>query len=130
MKKFVILAVVAVMAALFVPATAMAKIGPLKLSASGTILLQGSGATFTSSKTNIESTSTFSFNEKYIYNVISNAVARTNYPYLTPTHLPADGYIAFDATNGAIQDNVDGSDFYYQGLFYVTNKEGFYLPLN
>jgi hypothetical protein len=65
-----------------------------------------------------------SMNEKVVYTLISNAVADAHNllgPNLTPQNLPADGYIAFmpTANNGA---NI--------GLFYVTNKSGFFLPLS
>ena len=64
-----------------------------------------------------------SFNNKYIYNIISNAVANagsysTN---LASTNLPPDGYVGFNPT---------GSDGEVEGFFYVTNKSGFYLPLS
>jgi hypothetical protein len=69
-------------------------------------------------------TATLSFNNKFIYTIISNAVANaalwtgTN---IASTNLPADGYIAF---------NPKASDGMVQGIFYVTNKSGIYYPLS
>jgi hypothetical protein len=121
---------VAAMVAFFDPAKVGAKTGPLILTASGTIALGAINASSTSTKTNIYTVSTLSFNEKYIYNMVSNAAASTSYPSLTPTHLPADGYIAFDPNGSDLQENVFEEDYYAQGLFYVTNKSGFYFPLS
>lgn len=131
MKALAVLTV-AVMAAVFVPAKAAASSGgPLILNVSGTIVLQADdGTNHTTTKTNIYTTSTMSFNEKYIYNMISNAVASTNYIYLPPQNLPSDGYIVFSPTNSAINQNVYEADYYSQGLFYVTNKEGYSFNLN
>lgn len=126
-----------VLAATFIPVKATAKSGPLVLNASGTIVIQEDDGTSTSTKTNIYTTTTLSFNEKYIYNLISNAVASTSNPNLTSAQLPADGYIVFDPTNGFANGTVAGQGIYYsgglfyeEGLFYVTNKEGFFYPLN
>ncbi len=69
-------------------------------------------------------TSSLSFNNKQIYNIISNAVANVTQQWSTvisPTTLPANGYIAF---------NPDTNDGTVQGVFYVTNKAGFYFPLS
>jgi hypothetical protein len=130
MKTLVLLSAVA-LAAVFLPGkAAAASVGPLILNASGTIVLQKTMDNHTSSQTNIDTTSTLSFNEKYIYNIVSNAVASTNFPYLTPTNLPADGYIAFAPTNGALNKDVAAGDYYSMGLFYVTNKSGFHFPLS
>lgn len=69
-------------------------------------------------------TATLSFNNKFVYRVVSNAVANVatwavaNIP---PVTLPADGYIAFNPT---LRDGM------VQGIFYVTNKSGFYHPLS
>jgi hypothetical protein len=69
-------------------------------------------------------TANLSFNNKFIYAMISNAVANvasgagTN---IAPTNLPADGYIAFNP--GAVDGTV-------MGIFYVTNKSGFYYRLS
>jgi hypothetical protein len=68
-------------------------------------------------------TSSLSFNNKQIYNIISNGVANAGQwsAVITPATLPANGYIAF---------NPDTNDGTVQGIFYVTNKSGFYFPLS
>lgn len=74
---------------------------------------------------NVATTVTLAINNKYIYNIISNAVANTGYwainDCIAPTNLPANGYIAYNPTN------YDGTVY---GVFYVTNKSGFYYPLS
>jgi hypothetical protein len=84
----------------------------------------------------VATTTTFSFNNKTIYSIISNAVANgTNYDtHIMVTNLPANGYIAygFFVTNNANNFSPYDSIFYPQvmGAFYVTNKTGFYYPLS
>ena len=83
----------------------------------------------------VATTTTFSFNNKTIYNVISNAVANaTNYDKaIITTNLPANGYIAYNffATNNANFNPYDSISYsQVMGVFYVTNKTGFYYPLS
>ena len=90
------------------------------LSASGTAEIQKTFA-FGS---NTATTATLSFNNKYIYTLISNAIANvTNWSgtAIARTNLPADGYIAYDPT---------ANDEMVTGVFYVTNKSGLYFPLS
>lgn len=74
---------------------------------------------------NVATTVTIAINNKYIYSFISNAVANTGYwaknRCIAPTNLPPNGYIAYNPTN------FDGSVY---GVFYVTNKGGFYYQLS
>jgi hypothetical protein len=85
---------------------------PLILNVSGTVKYQ-----------NVEgfkqgSTATYSFNEKTVYLLVSNYVANAqfySYTNIAGTNLPANGYIAFNPN---------------RDVFYVTNKAGFYYPLN
>jgi len=133
MKRLIILAAMAATAVLL-PGKAAATANPLllNLTVSGTVEVWTNEYNQGTNKTEIDiaSSTTVSFNTKYIYNLISNAVANaygeigTN---LTPTNLPANGYIAFNVTN---VDNpgypVNGDS----GTFYVTNKTGFYFPLS
>lgn len=110
MKKFILL--IAMMAAALVPLTGMAGVGGgYILNASGSVKIQGDETT------NKAVVTSLSFNEKYIYTLISNALANasgTLGPNLTPVIVPTDGYIASDA----------------YGDFYVTNKTGSYYPLS
>lgn len=123
MKKLAVLAAVALSAA-FIPLKAPAK--DMILNVSGTIKYQGQD---TGSKGTIGS---FSFNEKTIYFIITNALAggalvgtnnvSTLGTNIAPATMPANGYIAFNPYN----PNADGSI----GTFYVTNKTGFSFPLS
>jgi hypothetical protein len=61
--------------------------------------------------------------------MISNAVASTGHPQLPSKHLPADGYIIFDSTGDSISGTAGGDD-YVGGVFYVTNKSGFFYRLS
>lgn len=94
----------------------------LVINASGTALIQ-TVAPYSGLKKSTPST--VSFNNKYTYNLISNAVANVGFwadGDIPPTTLPADGCIAFNQT--AIITNS------LMGVFYVTNKAGFYYPLS
>jgi hypothetical protein len=76
---------------------------------------------------NVATTGTYSLNEKIIYNIIYNAL--TNAPAassgaITPTNVPANGYIAFDP------NDPDGGPEAGVGFFYVTNESGFNFPLS
>jgi len=76
---------------------------------------------------NVASTGTYSLNEKIIYSIITNAVANASVASggaITPTNLPANGYIAFDP------NDPDGGPEAGVGFFYVTNKSGVYWPLS
>ncbi len=68
---------------------------------------------------NIATTTTESINNRLIYNVISNAVSSLTNGLAT--HLPANGYIAYEPWQN------DGN---VTGYFFVTNKTGFYFPLS
>jgi hypothetical protein len=98
----------------------------LVLSVSGSALSQKTYA-----GSNVATTGAYSLNEKIIYNIISNAVANaaaassgTSPGAITPTNVPANGYIAFDPIDS------DGGPELGSGFFYVTNKSGFYFPLS
>jgi hypothetical protein len=107
-------ATLAVMAitALFIPFTVAASGGGLVLNVSGTI------DSLDTNNTDIKGHfNSMSVNEKDVYTLISNGVANA-YGFLSTnldaTNLPANGYIAYNTA----------------GIFYVTNKTGFYLPLS
>jgi len=73
----------------------------------------------------IAATVTKSLNNKFVYNVISNAVAGATNGLAA--NLPANGYIAYNLIdpNGNIV-----SDGNVNGYFFVTNKTGFYYQLS
>ncbi len=76
-------------------------------------------------ESNTATTVTASINNKYIYTLISNAVATvTNWAggAIAPTNLPADGYIAYSP----YAQNATS----VMGVFYVTNKSGLYFSLS
>lgn len=58
-----------------------------------------------------------------VYGIISNSVANVGNlgTGLTPASLPPDGYVAYDP------QSYDGM---VSGVFYVTNKSGYYYPLS
>jgi hypothetical protein len=114
MKSFAVLAALAVSAA-FVPFKAPAK--DFVLNVSGTIKLQNQD---TATKGTI---ATVSFNEKSLYALITNALASGT--YIPATNMPANGYIAY-STNADTAFPETG----YNGIFYVTNKSGFYYQLS
>src|ERR1700722_20322482 len=128
MKKMIALAVMAVVTVFFAGSVAAAP-NPflLNLTISGTMEVQTNFDSTNKTEYYIDTSKVTSFNNKYIYNLISNAVADaygnlgTN---LTPTNLPADGYIAFNI-NGYDNPYGDGN-----GTFYVTNKSGLFYPLS
>jgi hypothetical protein len=100
---------------------------------SGTALFNKTA--FTNGSKQVATTTTFSFSNKTIYNIISNAVANaTNYDsHIIVTNLPANGYIAYNffATNNANFSAYDSISYpQVMGAFYVTNKNGFYYPLS
>jgi hypothetical protein len=128
MKRIIASAVVMAMAVLLPGRTAAAP-NPflLNLTVSGTMEVQTNFDTTNKTESDVDISKVMTFNTKYVYRLISNAVANaygnlgTN---LTPTNLPADGYIAFNIRG---YDNPDGDG---NGTFYVTNKSGFYYPLS
>ncbi|MGH7941220.1 MAG: hypothetical protein ACREE6_18510 [Limisphaerales bacterium] len=104
-----------------------------KLNISGTMELQKTNETkIVKSGTNydyvyvgvIESKS---FGNAQLYLLVSNAVAADYGDYAPATNLPADGYIAFNSAASAVVDNSSYNTIY--GTLYVTNKSGFYYPL-
>jgi len=128
MKKLIVLAALATTALLLPGKAAAANPLLLNLTVSGTVEVWTNSFTSNETEYGINISGAMSFNNKYIYALISNAVANaygnlgTN---LTSTNLPADGYIAFNV-NGA--DNPGYPDGGSRGTFYVTNKSGlFYL---
>lgn len=134
MKKFLILSVVA---AAFTFATGKVSANPV-LNVSGTIQFQNATNTVKGSQL-IATTFTSSFNNKQVYNLVSNAVANAavyDTAIVVPTNLPANGYIAYSPTNfTALATNFytyDTNIVYTNvfGVFYVTNKSGFYYPLS
>ncbi len=95
------------------------------LNINGTALVQNTVGRVEATNNTSATTKTASFNNKQIYLIISNAVANVSDwagADITPANLPANGYIAYDP--GA----TDAGDI--QGVFYVTNKTGFYYPLS
>jgi hypothetical protein len=111
-SKTLLLAITVAMA--FVAARASAD---LVLNVSGTVKVQGTNGV---DKGTIL---TAALNEKVLYGIIANALIETNWPVagITPTNLPANGYIVFDPSD---------SDGIVTGFFYVTNKTGYYFPLS
>jgi hypothetical protein len=76
-------------------------------------------------ESNTATTATVSINNKYIYTLVSNAVANvTNWAggAIAPTNLPADGYIAYSP----YAQNATS----VMGVFYATNKSGLYFSLS
>jgi hypothetical protein len=67
----------------------------------------------------VETSAKETFNTSKIYTLVSNAVLSA--PNDLGVVLPANGYIAF---------NPSTNDGEVQGVFYVTNKTGFYYPLS
>jgi hypothetical protein len=116
MKKWAVLIAVMIAAA-FVPAKASA--AGLILNASGTIKFQGTNGV------DKGAVSSFSFSEKSLYSLISSIVANdydTLGTNIAPTNLPASGYIVYNP------NKLDANTNY--GVFYVTNKSGFYYQLS
>lgn len=132
MKKFLILNVVAAVLAFICS----------KASADPTLNISGTALSEKSIVTNgihqVATTFTSSFSNKQVYNIISNAVANVgNYDTaIVPANLPANGYVAYSP----IALTVLTTNFYtydpniiytnVSGIFYVTNKSGFYYPLS
>ncbi len=126
MKRLMLL--IAMAAALaFTPGQASAD---MILTVSGTAEIQ---------KTNSETKTAFvgttgntSFNNKQIYYLVSNAVANVGQwagGRITPSHLPADGYIAFDPNDSKGPPLAYPYNGPVTGIFYVTNKSGYHFPL-
>jgi hypothetical protein len=124
MKKIIVLALTLVAASLSVRAQ-----GPvvplLTLNASGTIDLVKTNITkYVYVKSEAESNGVMtvigtmkSFNNAFIYQIISNAVAEGQVDGVPATNLPANGFIAFN-----LEKNDSGSNNFEAGTFYVTNK--------
>lgn len=135
MKQFAVLTAVALSAA-FIPFKAPAI--DMMLNISGTIksestnVVYSTNTVFTTNAVPIkQGVVSMSLNNKSVYNLISNAVAGaygTLGANITPVTLPADGYIAFDPN--VVEDQVVSNNLYADGLFYVTNKSGFYYALS
>lgn len=134
MKKLILLSAVTAILA-FVAGNALAR-DPI-LTISGSALIQKTN--YVSSKSVFTgTTTTYSFNNKQLYNLISNIVANAgswSYDDITPANLPADGYIAFSPnTYVPFTNSFNGTNFISSGgsygLFYVTNKTGIYYPLS
>jgi hypothetical protein len=122
MKKLILLALTLVAASLSVRAQVQV-IPLLTLTASGAIDLvktnitkyvkSGTGSNEEASVTS----TTKSFNNAFIYQMISNAVAEGQVDGVPATNLPANGFIAF-----SLGKNDSGSNGFDGGTFYVTNK--------
>jgi hypothetical protein len=120
MKKLILLALTLVAASLSVRAQV---IPLLTLNASGNIDLlktniykyvkSGAG----SNEDITVTATTKSFNNAFIYQMISNAVAEGQVDGVPATNLPANGYIAFNLGNRSSASNNIA-----EGTFYVTNK--------
>jgi len=124
MKKLLILGAVAAALA-FASSNARASSNNLVLNITGTAVIQKTNTQTATAY--VGTTAASSFSNKQIYSLISNAVANVStWAYLgaiTPATLPADGYIVFNPDPSA-------SDGEVTGVFYVTNKTGFYYPLS
>jgi len=120
MKKFVLSGIVA---ATLTVALASAWAKDPVLTVSGTAVIQKTNYE-NSSSVFIGTTASSSFNNKQVYNLISNAVANASsasFGAISSAILPANGYIAFNA------QSFDGQ---VSGIFYVTNKTGFFYQLS
>jgi hypothetical protein len=118
MKTLKTLSCALAVAMAFVAGKAMAHGGNLILNVSGTSLLQKTDGDFKGT------TASYSFTEKNVYEIISNAVAnagRVSTNAIPSVTLPSDGYIVF---------NPGGYDGMVYGTFYVTNKSGVYHALS
>jgi hypothetical protein len=120
MRKLIILAAVLVIASV----KAMASNSPYAIfNLSGTAVFNKTN--YTTSTRGIATTTTESLNNKFIYNVISNAIAsQTN---VLAAHLPPNGYIAYNFIDAHSDIVSDGN---VNGCFFVTNKAGFYYQLS
>jgi hypothetical protein len=119
MKKLILTTVTAVLT--FAASHAMASGGNMTLNVNGTVKYQNEGASYSKG-----SVGTHSFNEKSVYTLISNAVANASTisgGLISSTTLPANGYIAYSPGTYDYNGGVDG-------VFYVTNKAGYYYALS
>jgi hypothetical protein len=94
----------------------------LVLNVSGSAVVQKSFSPGTAA-----STGTYSFSEKTVFFIITNALANAataSGGALTNVTVPAGSYIAFDPNDS------DNGPEQGAGFFYITNKAGFYLPLS
>ena len=116
MKKLILFSVIAARLA-FSGDKAMASLGAnWTFSVSGTAVFEHTN--YVVGTNEVFTTVTKVFNNKTIYNLISNAVANAGIGLAA--NLPANGYIVFNP----------GSDNTVYGYFYVTNKSGFYYQLS
>jgi hypothetical protein len=113
MKKLFLLMAVSAIAA--IQAWAVNPFPVLSLSCTA----QFNKTNYVKSSQGIATTVSESINNKLVYNVISNAVAGLTNGMAT--HLPANGYIAYDPYD---------SDRNVYSFFYVTNKTGLFYPLS
>src|SRR5580700_2469965 len=111
MKKIIVSVLMVVVTIFFVGKGAAANSFLLNLTVSGTAEVETNFASTNKTEYDVDGSKVMSFNNKYIYTLISNAVADaygnigTN---LTPTNLPANGYIAFNI-NGYDNPYGDGN---------------------
>ncbi|HEX9048802.1 MAG TPA: hypothetical protein VF988_17385 [Verrucomicrobiae bacterium] len=90
-------------------------------SINGNIL--GQGPTVVSNNVEVSTAPTTVLKNATVYNLVSNALINVSEfsSNIPPVTLPANGFIIFDAMN---------SDGNVGGLFYVTNRNGFFYPLS
>lgn len=120
MKKFVLISAIAAVVSFVASDAASSK--DLVMNVSGTVKYQNLENQYQGTVTS------HSFNEKVIYAVITNAVANASNMsggLISSATLPGDGYIAYNPSG---YDTNANANIY--GVFYVTNKEGFYFPLS
>lgn len=86
-------------------------------------------ATNTTARTSLNEAGVYQF----LMDVVSNGTATYRPAFTNPPPLPSDGFIVYDPdiaitnVSNNITNPVYGTIF---GLFYVTNKSGFYFPLS
>jgi hypothetical protein len=102
------------------------------LTMSGTLELVKTNYTAKSGKNTIQATEKFSFNNSYIMEIISNALAQGYAIGIPPITVPPKSYIVYDPngvdTNGLNPNNIDPNAL--NGIFYVTNENHFSCPLS
>jgi hypothetical protein len=74
-----------------------------------------------STKTTIQTTQNYAFNNTTLLEIVESGLYYWPPTGMSPTNIPAKSYIVF---------NPDAQDEVVQGIFYVTNKNGFALPLS
>lgn len=131
MKKTFIFAVAVITLAFASSITMAASVGVMVLNVSGTA--QFPGTNFTKGVQQVATTVTKTFKEADIYTLIVNAVSNAAITAIPTQTLPADGYIAYNpnfVTNMFTMTTYDHVYTNITGLFYVTNKSGFFYPLS